>query len=411
MKDFLFKHLIPLSLAMGIAIVLLNTGFRDFAFREDRRNLKTQEVTGWPVRLFPSLVQNPSDYELFTTHWLQADPIVIFGSSELSYYNYKSIPYHFFSERGIPCAGIGSAGNQCMNIMGQLMFLKPHVRKMRVVIMLSPGWFEEYSEGTALENFLFSQNDHTLHLMNGMNDSESMRYIDAYVSENINAISHPSSVLSMMAYRHRIHEVPLGEVVYSPLFNYHEHFSAYKADRMQSLWNAGRSNWSYSNTTSPDATVIDYHALEFNWDSAISAERKMFLEISNGNDRSVNNEYYEQWLKGKPLHHLKIRPIAEQREFADLKMLLQFLKECGCKPLFVMQPFNPYCMQNLKEFDQTEKEVAKLVTSGGFEYFSLYTSAKKTYQPGTLTDIHHLGEAGWYMINRKINSYFFEDKK
>lgn len=413
MRSLLLNHFFPFVLACGIAFLAIKLDDGRLLCTSD--HVESEHETGYVKfgrRHFVDIANDPIQYNQFYDDWLPSKPILIVGSSELTASSYQSIPYHFFTTRGIPCVGMGSSGNQCLNITTQLMGMQEWLQEVKLVIVLSPGWFEkEYCSGTPLSNFLSANNESALYALNegGSYDTATMIHIDNYVSANLESMDRPSSILSMMAYRSRSNSNLFKSNFYYPFFKIHEWYSDKKSDIMASQYAQGRSAWSFASKPIRYDSQAIFSSISFNWDSAISSEEKKFSAQCTNNSLMVEDGYYTDWLKGSPLKKITNVPSFSNVEFQDLHVLLSFLKRSRSKVLFVLQPFNPHCFENLELLDPTINAVRNEVRSNGFELLDLYTAKKSEYRKGILTDVHHMGELGWYMVDQKINQYFLNE--
>ncbi len=286
---------------------------------------------------------------------------------------------------------------------------------MHLVIILSPGWFEDRAaNGTPLETFLEFNDEHFLYYLE--NDkavfSEVQNGIATYVSDHLKDIDAPSSMLRLMAYQCISEKSFIHSGLYAFQIDLLNSYCEDKRKRMNDFFLEGKSSKPFTNpwnelNYSPE---IKHDALVVNWDSLKDKSISDFQLTCAGNSMGVENDYFNAFMKGKPLRTIKPVKSEDNQEFQDLLLLLSYLKKEHCKTLFVMQPLNPLCYQNLPEMDPLLNEIGTAVEKNGFGYLDLQVSDKSKYTIGMLSDFQHLGEYGWYLVDQKINDYFFQSQ-
>lgn len=418
-KQFLQFHLLPFSIALIVMVVFLFSPFSSYFVAFDKGEIHSRNFQQTYKPKFPphfsynDLSGSFSEEQEVMNYWMPQRPVVVFGSSEITHSELAAIPYNFFSHYEIPCIGIGHSGNQSLCILTQLALMHNFLDSMRLVIILSPGWFIDHaSNGTPLETFLEYNDEHFLYYLE--NDrtipANVKNEMDAYVANHFNEIDAPSSILRKMAYRH----IALKSKVHLGLYAIPIHLlSMYcedKQKRMDEFFLDGKSPKPFSNPWNELHYLSDvsHECLSVNWDSLMNQSLKDFRLTCTNNAIGVENNYYNQWMKGKPLRIITPVGSEKNQEFQDLVLLLSYLKTENCKPLIVMQPYNPLCFENLPAMDPILTEIREAVKKNGFEYLDLMTMEKKNYKIGMLSDYQHFGDYGWYLVDQKINSYFFQ---
>ncbi len=322
--------------------------------------------------------------------------IVLFGSSELTSADHPAKPVNFFNkELHVPLLALGHAGNQCRSIHAQLIAADAPLQRARIAILLSPGWFlgNSAKRGTELAAFLEYQ------------PSPSLYAVAARAMLGDTAITPVTGYL-----REHAHELGSAQPVVKWLM------------RDASAWNRARyffsqpwDRWRIEATKQPmlDDPPMRPHLVEWvmppidsvPWNQLMQTSREEHLAACTNNRVLVNDAYYTEYVKGGTKTVDAIAP-EQSRELRDLRLLLGFLKREKARPLFVLQPLNPYVYTNLREADATMATVRDEVRAHGFELLDLWTSDTARFEPGVLTDVMHLGALGWYKVDSALMSHF-----
>jgi D-alanine transfer protein len=92
-----------------------------------------------------------------------------------------------------------------------------------------------------------------------------------------------------------------------------------------------------------------------------------------------------------------------------MNLLIQYCKHAKLQPLFVMQTLNPYAYDSLQKLTPIVEKLNAMVVQNGFTLCNLWVDKKENYTKGTLTDVMHLGQLGWYKVDEAIYDYFFKN--
>ncbi len=324
--------------------------------------------------------------------------IVLMGSSELGQPNLKSIPYNFFNDSlHQPLIAFGHAGHQTFAIFCELAAMNHTLEKSKVVIIISPSWFlGESGNGLSLSSFfefVTPQMQNTLY--NDKNiPNEFKDYIAKYVTHHFTEIDEPTALLTLWHLRYlkkktllnKWRNIPL-EFIESLKFNIEYVTKDYQ--------------WPKSNT---DTSISNANRTIINWEplmkEGISAEASRC-----SNQFSVYDEYYNQYCKGKLPR--KANDVASPNiEMNDLQMLVKLCDYYHMKPLFVISPLNVYAYTDLEKINPVMAEADKTIRNSGFQLLNLWTTDKNHYQKGILSDVMHIGEYGWYVIDSAIYNQY-----
>ena len=334
--------------------------------------------------------------------------ILLFGSSELgTTYDRSQIPYKFYNQYATlpPLIAFGHAGNQSLAILTEIMTLDNNIRKNRIVILISPSWFErDYSVGTSLQSFLEFNTEFNLYKIyfNDLIEDKFKQYLYDFVKSHISEIIGGSSILNLYSSSTGNDFV---KKIEQATFKY---FSTIKNKRYLS---AKKQYPDSIRKTQIEFLYKKSKNYPINWDSLYKGALDYHKKISTNNNLGINNEYYTKYIEGHDFE-MKAVPLSENQELSDYKMLIDFLVSKGNKEaLFIITPLHQKIYKNLELLTPTINEVEKYAKNNGFEVYNLWKTNPEDYQLGLLTDRMHVGEVGWHLINKKICNHFKLNEK
>jgi len=315
--------------------------------------------------------------------------ITIFGSSELSESTY--VPYYFLPDSlHTPTVAFGHAYHQSFSVFCELLAMQKKIKKAKICIMISPGWFD--TDGTNIAAFLeFVRPNFLKSIIN--NDIIPMEFkmeIGKYISSKLNDIEQPSqSILTLNKLYQNKKYLFLNDLVNELSA------SATVNDVIYSV--------KLPENTLPKASVI-------NWAVTKKRVQDNFVSAIKANSIFVNDEYYITYLldSNKVYKHGEASrfSVPENREFSDVKLLIQLLRMYQCEASFVIQPLNPYHYNHLENFNAIIDSITSVIEQNNFPCLNMFVTKKQDYEPGTLKDVMHLGDYGWMRVNEfLVNTY------
>lgn len=410
-KEFLLNHLTVFLIAAAASLILIfHTSLRPYFINYDKG--ASSAVVPDTNRVFFANYDVGYRAEISVRNRIRnGNSIVVIGSSEMTHTDFKAIPYNFFNSNKIPCLGFGHEGNQSLAIMAQLAVFHKELKNSKIVIIVSPGWFEgNYAKGTSQESFLEFVDERLLYLLYFDSDipKESKEYLYDYVAENFKNISAPSAILKLIYYTAESRKSFIHKIIFSPFCSFYQSYCEKKMKVMTDLFYQNKSMMPFTNEPYKTSDYRYSNPLKINWDSLKSSSIEEFKASSNNNLFGIENNYYNKWMKGGVKRNIK--PVNENNnvEFNDFVNLLALLKSYNCKTLFVIQPLNPLVYNNMHAIDPTLARVVEEIKKNNFECLNLHTSDETKYVKGIMTDYQHLGNAGWYEVDEKVYNYFYK---
>lgn len=314
--------------------------------------------------------------------------ITIFGSSELGPLTYS--PYFFLPDSlHIPTVAFGHAHHQSFAMFCELLAMQEQLKGTKICILVSPGWFE--TEGTNIEAFLeFVRPNFMKAIIK--NDRIPLKYkmeIGRYITSNMSLIEEPNNSIE---YFNNLYSSKNPAVVKSVL----------------NKLNSRSEEVNYSVTVNNKKQVIP---IEYTWENTENRIQKSFISSVKSNKFFISDEYYKTYLldkNGKYKHgKTDLFDVSTNRELADFKLLVDLLKRYKCNASFVIQPLNPYHYDDLENYDEIIRAVEQEIKANDFPCYSMFVTKKQEYEPGTLTDVMHLGDYGWMKVNEFLVKTYY----
>lgn len=377
-------HLLPLfivSIFIWFSLVLFDVFFP----------IKTQSISGHRsiFRASQANFDSGNQAEIELAGSLQdSNSLTLMGSSEFQGFTYSS--YFFIPDSlQIPTVGFGHAFHQNFAIYCELLAMQKHLKKSKICIFLSPGWFE--TEGTNIEAFLEFVRPHFLSsiIQNNQIPLSDKLEIGRYISSKINEIEKPNVNLLYLKDLYGHQQIPF--------FN----------KLLQRKYPIENVEYSVKSTSSKK---INSTPKKINWNATKTRLQQTFLSSIKSNSIYVSDEYYTTYLIDKKGVYTPgtVNPvnIESNREFKDFLLLVDLLKRNECEASFVMQPLHVYHYQHLEKFNVILDSINSVLEKNKFPFFNLFVTNKKDYEPGTLNDIMHLGDYGWMRINQFLTTTY-----
>lgn len=309
--------------------------------------------------------------------------IAVFGSSEMGV-KLQYSPYFFLPDSlNMPTIGFGHAHHQTFSMFCELLAMEELLPGSKVCILLSPGWFE--TDGTNTEAFLEFVRPGFLKAITH-NENIPLRYkeeIGRFISEHYDEIDQPAEYLNYFRNLYESRNIPL------------------LSEEMKAN-TAGIDNLRYKAFLQPAPPALPPAPID--WERTGKRVQENFISGITTNKLFVNDTYFMDVLQPNgPVQKGKVQKIAspgKNREFRDLLLLTELLKRKGCRATFIIQPLNPYYYEGLENYNEIVAAIESRLREQGFPYLNLFVTDRRSYEPGTLDDVMHLGDYGWLKVDR-----------
>jgi|SRR3954468_12445216 len=370
-------------------------------------NLLFQQEECKAINRHAPFIENFKDNKAFEDFFLKPDSvetIFILGSSELTETS-DALPYNFISAHfTTPLRGVGHAGNQCFSIYTQLLANEQKLKNARIVIILSPGWFESKpSLGTTSSLFLEFNSDKFLNRILSA-DSQTNFHSYAYkrIAQFYTEFNSPSLELKLMNFNHQASKSVVHKALYAPLIC----FDTYLLNKKKQLvaFNYTPDKWV------EHPAIVSEH-VHINWDSLYATSKEEVLKKVTNNSLGIADDYYTEYIHGKTGHMDAVSPPFNQ-ELKDCNQLIDLLHDKQVNVSFIISPLNPFYYKNLKDIEPTIRLIEDKLKQNNFPYLNLFTTDTNRYEKAILHDVMHMSDYGWYKVNRFIvDTYKLSDEK
>ncbi|HEY9274742.1 D-alanyl-lipoteichoic acid biosynthesis protein DltD [Achromobacter sp.] len=302
------------------------------------------------------------------------DRLVILGSSELTSNDLRFVPYRYLAdELQLPVLAYGHSGFQSLGMQLVLAAMAEDLSPAsRVVVMLSPGWFDGEG-GLGPDEFKEHANPLLPRLLRQPEGrAEVVRWLQAKGDAGV-----AWSMAAEQAYVFR--------------------------QRLVDLWTPAHAAPAPEREREGPPTaarVVDWEALAAQAQGAEQA-------LMGGNRYAVRDEFFNKYLRGIPeggKTAYQPQPLTGRDELRELGALMALLRQRDVNALFVMQPLHPLVFKDLDRFGPVQREVAALCQRYAMRCMDMYSAP---FEVGMLRDVQHLGELGWLRVNQKIAEVFY----
>ncbi len=301
------------------------------------------------------------------------DRLVILGSSELTSSDLRFVPYRYLAdELQMPVLAYGHSGFQSLGMQLVLAALADDLSPAsRVVVMLSPGWFDGEG-GLGPDEFKEHANPLLPRLLRQPEGrAQLLRWLEAKGDAGV-----AWSMAAEQAYVFR--------------------------QRLVDLWTPAHA----APAPEPEHAGPAAAARVVDWDALASQAQGAEQVLMANNRYAVRDDFFDKYLRtvpegGKTAY--QPQPLTGRDELRELTALMALLRQRGVDALFVMQPLHPMVFKDLDRFTPVQREVAALCQRYAMRCMDMYGAP---FEVGTLRDVQHLGELGWLRVNQKIAEVF-----
>lgn len=336
---------------------------------------------------------------------LTDDMVLVLGSSELQHG--RGTEYHasaLLGRAGVKAMLVGAAYNQCLSHAITTGAVAPGLKSGRVVLILSPAWFDDRGVRPDTFDVRFSETEYTAMLRNPALSADLKRAI-AQRSEKL--LSGDKALLHNVKKYNRMYldgELGLTGRIYVRLRS--ALLTEAERIRVGSLWRFAQRDDGDADVRpeSPAAgETIDWDALAAQADSEFAA-------------RAAGNPYHmDERLFRKKFARAEKRlagSMSERRfprsspEYGDLELFLRVCSESGLKVELILLPVNGYWYDRMGFTDRARsvlpEQIKEITDKYGAEWCSFYDEA---YDEGFLEDAFHPAGKGWVRINEAITEF------
>lgn len=338
----------------------------------------------------------------------QPDLLTIYGSSEVTYINTPYEANRFFRNypTGFAVMDVAKLGASALTIAQDLAALGPDLHGKRIVISLAPGTF--ITQGPH-ENF-YAGNYSRLHAY-GM-------VFCPYLSLDVKR----SAAKNMLVYSSVYDNDPYLQFALTNL----ESGSIEGRLLYYLIWPLGEFQIEIMRLQD-HAEVIAYlrsHSIQSNvthlpqaidWAKVLKTARLRQKQLTDNNPYGVDNNiwwFYQQMLSRNPLpgsgDATFIQGISNDREWSNIKILLDVLKQLGAKPLILSRPMNVRLWEAMGVSENAQNfyyaKLHEVVNPYHFPIVDFQPYGKDIYF--SIDAGSHTSAEGWVYVDHVLDAFF-----
>jgi len=329
--------------------------------------------------------------------------IHVIGSSELNS-GIPELPHLFLTDNfNANIISYGSAGNQCLSILCQLIAKEDILKNKKIVFIISPGWFEsKFAKGSSSEVLLKYNSPRFFSAIANKNNTYST-YVRYRITQLFSDFNNPSLELKMLYLEYKYNQSIFHKLIFMPLLK----ATLFLIKEKKQLQNLQKTNSTFGN--------VKYIENEFaqnkkiNWtELLLQSKNEVESKVSN-NKIGVNDEYYSAYI-GKKTGRISAVKEKNNTELEDFKMLVNYVRENEIDAYFIIQPINPLYYKNINELTPimniVSNEITKPINGKPLPCLNLFVTDTNTYNKALLSDIMHLSSFGWLTVNKEIAYHY-----
>lgn len=368
-----------------------------FLFFQQKREVKTNIIHGQQNQIksrYSNFTKGKEAEVDYIASIKNKGQLTLFGSSEFS--DSPFVPYNFFPDStGRFVLGVGHAHHQHFSVLIELLASNDVNENSEICVFLSPGWFEN-GEGTNTEAFIeFARPNFLKKILNDPKiDVAYKKYIADYIYQNRSQFTGISQTFSQFI----------------------NHFSSKKKTFLGGIDAFMHETFNLDTVVipnyQPELKTARHKKWKGNTEEIAQQLQQEFLQKCKNNPFYVDDAYFNKYLLKKDgsikTVTLKTPKIEGNKEFEDLKMLVQYINERKMKASFVIIPYNPYYYINTEIFNPLINEITTLLNQNEIPTLNLFVDDTSKYEKGILSDVMHLGDYGWMRVNQFIDSIYYQ---
>jgi len=342
-----------------------------------------------------------SSYKAISSN-IHDDTVMFMGSSE--FHHGKKTPYHpswVFRKQGMDVMCIGAAYNQSLTHAITLAAAAPLMHNRKVVLMVSPQWFD--SEGATPEGFSvrFSESEY-MRMLQNKNLSDRTKKCIAARTETL--LKNDPSMQNRVIRYNRLFLAKHASFMDRMLYRLRRVFLNEQGTMTVNMaWKAS-GNKSYDAYVQPKQPVSPP-----DW-KALAASAQTEYSKSSTNKFSMSDKFYIRHIRASLKSKKKAyssKTYERSPEYNDLKLFLDVCHENGIKTELVILPMNGYWYDYCGFPAAKRKVCAEKVTEIGEEYgVSVCDLTGYSYYRGFFEDAMHPAAKGWVIIDEEVYRFF-----
>lgn len=321
----------------------------------------------------------------------------ILNSSHLTTFSIPTHPAYFF-HNSTPAFLIGGGGHQNLLNVLNIASLQKDLSNKKIVIILSSQWF---SDQEGISKGYFNRWFHEIQLFETLENPFISDCIKARIANRLMEMDYIKTdpILSSYLFAKKYSLNSLQRLL-SPFINLQKN-SAIK-----------KENTNLKRVLSEPANLaVPENANGFEPGKDFSIMYKLATDIgqkeTSNNIFGISNGYYNTYISKKKPRPFKGGGLLTSKEYDDLKLFCELLKELKAQPMFIILPMHGKWLDSRGFALDKREEFYHLIRSTVSVYgFAIGDFSKYEYEKFFLSDIMHIGWIGWLRVNEKIREFY-----
>lgn len=334
-----------------------------------------------PQSVFPTPNLDIQNYNK-VSKGMNSGIITVFGSSEMFLNYLTNLPSKFFKrEYSEQVNQVPGVLIQASVIEARLLALlnEDSLENARVVVIVSPEWFiPKYENGTSVKFFKREFNQ---------------KYLYEYYFSTFVPTDKKNKLMKFFnsSHKHKSEEAIQSWIDQTYVKRYISLFDRQIIDAPK--------KYNYFKTVK-------------NFNKQFNAGIELEKSYSNGNVYGISElpliiRGHEVKKNKIPVKRPVVSNLGENKALEDFYQLMEVLTRFKIKPLIVIPDLNHHGYLNKHLLNPLVKRLEAEVHNRNFHLLKLWTNSITEYKQGIMTDVWHLGEAGWIRVNESIYDSFF----
>lgn len=331
---------------------------------------------------------------------LQKNSILVLGSSELFSHDKIAYPTHLFksgkSDFNMILSGKGHMQSLIQTI--KLGAYSDLIKNNKVVLIVSPQWFQSSSDDKASFESVFSQPLFKAFLEN-KNISPELK--DEIIKQSLNKTKDGSGCRKYIEneYKSLMNKSLFDKVngfFESYLLNLRSEVDFYKANKIKK---------------SPNGEKVKVENIDF--DELLNVAQTSGAKESNNNEFGIENKYFDKYIK-KDFKAYKNadnnKKLDNIDEFEELELFLKLCKDLKIDAMVVNVPVNG-AWYDYAGFPKEEREKCYASINNLVKKYDQKVAdfSDKEYEKYFLKDKMHLGWKGWVYLDEAVYKFYKEN--
>ncbi len=377
-----------------------------FYFNKYATTLEDRYVHALAPKLLPQTISGIVTQQ---AAFRQADLLPVYGSSEMLSEDTNYRAFTFFAEypTGFDIFDVAKPGDSSLNFAQDLAAIGPLLKGRKVVISFTPSMFipSEAPDGWYAGNFSAMHANALVfspYLSMSVKQLAAKRMLD--YPDTISKDQLLSFALRNLAGKETYHRFlyflvwPVGQIQ-NLVFRLQDHYEV----------------WSYLNQHSKSLPAVKHEPANIDWNQLIATSRAEQKADSTNNPYQIQNDAWTQEFNST----YKVQPpgsddqsfnwsMKYSKEWDDLAILLDVLKELGAKPLILDRPINGllYTLSGISATSQQEfyTKQQNMINSYAVPLvdFQQYTGDRLF----SVDEYSHTSREGWAIVDQALDAFY-----